>query len=186
MQGQNNSNGCPEAPVMVASTHWPSPSSCLHTWDWSEQVSSVWDNESTFMMYCESCRGFLRIISSGNLIKPLSWDQGLSRRAVAEMGLETHFLSHSLVLLPKDFSLKKTMKYALLEDKCRFHEVSSIDKRQNNNKILIMFWKPLNSSQWCAPLAWLKPCGRARGSEHLSRQTSVENLPLFCYREKNL
>lgn len=80
----------------------------------------------------------------GNLTKPLSRDQGLSRRAVAEMGLETLFLSHAL---PKDFSLKKTTKYKLLEDKYPFCERSSVEKRQNNSKILIMFWKPLNSAQ---------------------------------------
>lgn len=59
--------------------------------------------------------------------------------AIAEMGLETHLLSHALVLLPKDFSSKNNKQWALLEDKCPSHEISRVDKRQNNSKILLMF-----------------------------------------------
>lgn len=59
--------------------------------------------------------------------------------AVAEMGLETHLLSHALALLPKDFSSKNKKQWALLEDKCPSHEISRVDKRQNNSKILVMF-----------------------------------------------
>lgn len=57
------------------------------------------------------------------------------------MGLKLHSLSCPLVLL-----LKETMKYTLLEDKCPSQEISSVDRRQNNSKTLITFWKPLNSS----------------------------------------